>query len=122
MNLSLNQELKQEGNYVKNKTKMKILNSNGRVANKKVHFLADTIMEASFSIVWSLNDEVKKEFLLSSLLYDNDNTITMLNNISDEKINHYLACDFAFRTWCSGFYGDYKVDSGSILDYFFEWI
>ena len=40
---------------------MNILKNNGRIASKKIHLLADTIMETSITTAWSLTDDMKKK-------------------------------------------------------------
>ena len=98
---------------------MNILKNNGRIASKKIHLLAETIMETSIRTAWSLTDDMKKEFLLCDEL--NDFTIEDLNSMCSVELNHRTAVTFSLNTWCLGYYDDFEVQFDSVLDYFFGW-
>ena len=98
---------------------MKILKTNGKTSSKQIHILADVVMETSVNNSWLLNSQMKKEILLS--LENNLWTLDELDQKCEVCLNHTLAVYFALKTWCSGYYGDFKVDFDSIQDYFICW-
>lgn len=98
---------------------MNILKNNGRIASKKIHLLADTVMETSIVIAWSMTDDMKKQLLLCN--QTNDFTLEELNGMCNLELNHRTAFTFALNTWFTGYYGDFEVQYDSVIDYFFGW-
>jgi len=98
---------------------MNILKNNGRIASKKIHLLADTVMETSIVIAWSMTDDMKKQLLLCD--QTNDFTLEELNGMCNLELNHRTAFTFALNTWFTGYYGDFEVQYDSVIDYFFGW-
>jgi hypothetical protein len=98
---------------------MKIIKTNGKKANKKIHLLADVVMETSVNNSWLLNDLNKKEILLS--LENSPWKSEELEDMCRECLNHTLSTHFALDTWYSGYYGDFDLDFDSLHDYFFYW-
>ena len=99
--------------------KMKIKKTNGKPASKKIHLLADVVMETSVNNSWSLNDSSKKEILLS--LEESPWTSEELEEMCRVCLNHTLSTHFALDTWYSGYYGDFDLDLDSVHDYFYYW-
>ena len=106
-------------NYINTKDKMNILKNNGRIASKKIHLLADTIMETSITTAWSMSEDMKKQFLLCD--ETNEFSLEDLNGMCPVELNHRTAFSFAVNTWFSGYYGDFEVRFDSVIDYFFGW-
>jgi hypothetical protein len=98
---------------------MNILKNNGRIASKKIHLLADTIMETSITTAWSMSEDMKKQFLLCD--ETNEFSLEDLNGMCPVELNHRTAFSFAVNTWFSGYYGDFEVRFDSVIDYFFGW-
>jgi hypothetical protein len=98
---------------------MKIIKTNGKTASKQIHLIADVVMETSINNSWLLNDITKKEILLS--LEEKHLTSEELEQKCEVCLNHALSIYFALKTWCSGYYCDFKVDFDSIQDYFINW-
>ena len=99
--------------------KMKIKKTNEKPASKKIHLLADVVMETSVNNSWSLNDSIKKEILLS--LEESPWTSQELEEMCRVCLNHTLSTHFALDTWYSGYYGDFDLDLDSVQDYFYFW-
>ncbi|MCF8435190.1 MAG: hypothetical protein K9G37_12010 [Crocinitomicaceae bacterium] len=98
---------------------MKIVKTNGKIASKKIHLLADVVMETSLNNSWMLNGTMKIEILISA--EGSPWEISDLEEMCEVCLNHTLAVYFALKTWYSGYYGDVKVDFDSIQDYFIGW-
>ena len=99
--------------------KMKIKKTNGKPASKKIHLLADVVLETSVNNSWSLNDSIKKEILLS--LEESPWKSEELEEMCRVCLNHSLSIHFALDTWYSGYYGDFDLDLDSVHDYFYYW-
>lgn len=98
---------------------MKIQKTNGKTASKKIHLLADVVMETSVNNSWKLNDQNKKEVLLN--LVESPWKSEDLEEMCSACLNHSLSLHFALDTWYSGFYGDFDLDFDSVYDYFYNW-
>jgi sulfur relay (sulfurtransferase) DsrC/TusE family protein len=98
---------------------MNILKNNKRIASKKIHLLADTIMETSITAAWLLSEDAKKSLILSSDW--SESTIEELNCEERVELNHTAAYVIAMETWVKGYYSDFDVIPQSLAMYFFGW-
>jgi len=98
---------------------MKIIKTNGKTASKKIHLLADVVMETSVSNSWKLNDENKKEVLLN--LVESPWKSEDLEDMCSVGLSHFLSLHFALDTWYSGYFGDFDLDFNSLYEYFYNW-
>jgi hypothetical protein len=98
---------------------MNILKTNGRIASKKIHLLADTIMETSIQAAWSLTNDQKKQLILKSDWHETD--LEILNAEEDTELNHRTAFVFAMETWTTGYYCDFPVKMETVAKYFIGW-
>jgi hypothetical protein len=99
--------------------KMKIIKTNGKTASKKIHLLADVVMETSVTSAWMMSEEMKKDLILNSDEFDmNPKSLDDMCNVC---LNHNVALHFALYTWFTGYYGDFDLDYDSVEDYFIHW-
>lgn len=98
---------------------MKIQKTNGKTASKKIHILADVVMETSVNNSWKLNDQNKKEVLLN--LVESPWKSEDLEDMCSACLNHFLSIQFALDTWYSGYFGDFDLDFDSLYEYFYNW-
>jgi len=98
--------------------KMKIKKTNGKTASKKIHLLADAVLETSISNTWLLSDEMKKEILINlGFIPTKSNESKQINKF---LLNQQLSTYIALKSWYSGCYGDFDLDYNSVEDYFIQ--
>lgn len=95
---------------------MKIKKTNGKTASKKIHLLANVVMETSLNNSWMLTGTMKIEILISA--EGSPWEISDLEEMCDECLNNALAVYFALKTWYNSPYGDFDLDFKSLQHYF----
>ena len=99
--------------------RMKIKKTNGKPASKKIHLLADVVLETSVINARLMSDKLKKELMFNSdECYYTKETVS---EMSSECINHRIVFQFAHHSWYSGSFNDFDLDFDSVYDYFFYW-
>ena len=98
---------------------MKIKTTNGKTASKKIHLLANVVMETSLNNSWMLTGTMKIEILISA--EGSPWEISDLEEMCDECLNNALAVYFALKTWYAGPYGNSDFEFNSIKYYFNNW-
>ena len=91
---------------------------NGIKAGRKIHLMADTIMETAYSAVWLMDEDGLKKLIKS-----------IWTEITDEELDgyciHQLTERAAFligiKTWSEGYYGDLDVEPTSVINYMINW-
>jgi hypothetical protein len=101
--------------YNLKKNKMKIVKTNGKIASKKIHLLADVVLETSLNNSWMLTDTMKIEILISA--EGSPWEISDLEEMCDVSLNNALAVYFALKSWYLSPYGDFDLDFKSLQHY-----